>query len=438
MAEYNLKENILNTTIADMVTSFSTDDLQREVPYLMEDLNVDVKKTIDEYQSLLASGKFDEASTYRSSHPELETRIFDAYKANSLMEKIAHLYLYSKAQVPQIVVGNDKPGPLSLNDEEDVFIGQELNDVWLRTNAETEYEPFDLTVRNADGNYSQFFFSPVLASNSDIDETVNNFIEGKNEVPNPNYSLTVDNLAHFGGVPLKRIIDKYTTVFLPNYYEPFKQSIVDSFKTLYPAETVPNDIATTVGSGKYPSEEKEIYASFVRNNFFARRSRLNTKSFSVLIDSHLSENDFITTSNALLVPDLPENFGEGALLLYAIIVYDYTIDHKEYETYERTTYFQNGAYNYTSVLGTYGTKEVRDYVCKAKLSKSDGHNQVLVNSNAPMFISNESAGKFSIDFKNNSQEHLGINTTHASGGTSFTSDITTYYLKNLIKFVMIY
>ena len=141
MAEYNLKENILNTTIADMVASFSTDDLQREVPYLMEDLNEDIKRIVSEYQTFLADGKFKEAAAYRTSHSELETRIFDAYKANILMEKITYLYLYAKAQIPQIVMEEIQPGKLSINNEEDLFTGQEKDDLWIQPDSESPYDP---------------------------------------------------------------------------------------------------------------------------------------------------------------------------------------------------------------------------------------------------------------------------------------------------------
>ena len=125
MAEFNLKENILTTTIGDMISAFSAADLEEKIPFMMEDLNADVKRSVDEYQKLLSDGKYNEAVDYRNVHEELETLIFDAYKANKLMEKVAYLYLYAKAQIQQVVLDKEIPETLTLNEEQDIFSGQE-------------------------------------------------------------------------------------------------------------------------------------------------------------------------------------------------------------------------------------------------------------------------------------------------------------------------
>ena len=61
MAEFNLKKNILTTTIGDMISAFSAADLEEKIPFMMEDLNADVKRSVDEYQQLLSDGKYNEA-----------------------------------------------------------------------------------------------------------------------------------------------------------------------------------------------------------------------------------------------------------------------------------------------------------------------------------------------------------------------------------------
>lgn len=437
MAEFNLKENILTTTIGDMISAFSAADLEEKIPFMMEDLNADVKRSVDEYQKLLSDGKYNEAVDYRNAHEELETLIFDAYKANKLMEKVAYLYLYAKAQIQQVVLDKEIPETLTLNEEQDIFSGQESGDVWLRQNQEDEYDDVnELNIRDSVGSYKTTAISPVLAYNNDIDDVKNIVLGNTTNVSNPKLSVTVDDLRYFSRNSMNEIVDNFNSKFIPNYYEPFKQSIVDAYKIVYPLEEVPQEISDSLGSLKNPNEEKDLYSSFVRNNFFCKRSSLNYKEFIVLLNPLLNENEYITGTNLTFVPELPSDFGEGALLLYAIITADRTIEYKEYDTYEMNTFYADGAYNYTNSLGTYDPIIVRDYVCKAKLSKSESKNKVLVNGGNPHFIANNSDEKFIIEFKNNQNVHTGINTMRPQ--TTFTSSTTTYYIKNKIKFVMIY
>lgn len=436
MAELDLKENILKTTIGDMISIFSTADLKAKIPFLMEDLNTDVKSVVEEYQILLSKGKFGEAVDYRNNHTELETLIFDAYKANKLMEKVTYLYLYAKAQLQQVIAGKEKPDDLILNEEQDEFSGQESNDIWLQQDAENEYDPYKLSIKDSNGDYKITHISPTLASNIDVDD-IKNIILGKTEdVSNPKMAVRVDNLNYFNNESMGEVIENFNSQFISDYYEPFKKSIVDAYKTVYPTEDIPTEITESLGSEKSPNEEKDLYSSFVRNNFFCKRSSLNYKEFEVFVNPLLGENEYITGSNLIFAPELPSDFGEGALLLYAIVTADRTIEHKEYDTYEMNSFYADGAYNYENGLGTYDSVNVRDYVCKARLSKSENKNKILINGGNPHFITNDSDEKFVIEFKNNQTVHTGINTMRPQ--TTFTSDTTTYYIKNKIKFVMIY
>lgn len=258
MAEFDLKENILNTTIADMVAKFSEKDLAQEVGFLIEDLKDDVIDSITNYQSLLNVGKYDEALAYRNEHPELETRLFDAYKANQLMEKVTYVYLYAKAQIPQIIFEGDKPGEFKLDPEEDEFTGQEPGDLWIQIEGVNRYAPYTLHARNEDRDYSSIAIKPVTASDGDVSEIANRISGTFDDLSNPNYAITLQNLKKLNDESLQTTFSDLDGRFINECYMPFKQAIVDAYKEVYPNKEVPEEVAATLVGNNDLSQEKDI------------------------------------------------------------------------------------------------------------------------------------------------------------------------------------
>ena len=443
MAEYNLKENILNTTIADMVASFSTDDLQREVPYLMEDLNEDIKRIVSEYQTFLADGKFKEAAAYRTSHSELETRIFDAYKANILMEKITYLYLYAKAQIPQIVMEEIQPGKLSINNEDDLFTGQEKDDLWIQPDSESPYDPCTLKICNGNGDYSSVALAPVSASDGDVSEIANRISGTFDDLSNPNYAITLQNLKKLNDESLQTTFSDLDRRFINECYMPFKQAIVDAYKEVYPNKEVPKEVAATLVGNNDLYQEKDIYVQFIRDNFF-RTKKVQYKTFFVLIDPNVDANEYITKSNAEdITIDLSDKLNGDVLLAYATVTCDRTIDHKEFKDSDRTTSFDNGKYDYYTDLGHFEPVTMKDYIYINPLNNSTSNNVFCIRGTSSIsiegacYFTHENTTNLLIRFANNMATSHGYG-SHNGYIEGYTTTTATFYVKNSIEITLIY
>ena len=178
----NLDDNVLKLTLGSLVQQFTEEDLQKEMPVFMQDIDAETKELVDTYQSYLSSGSFAEAESYRASHPALETRIWDAFKANSLLAYASYIYLYAKNQAQQCVISETEPPSGNGND----IIGQMEGDIWFRIdeikNGIVNTTPFQ---KQTDGTYLEFAVAPRLefATNDEIDEL---FADDFAETENPN------------------------------------------------------------------------------------------------------------------------------------------------------------------------------------------------------------------------------------------------------------
>lgn len=201
MAELNLEDNVLKLTLNDIYQYFTEEQLQQELPIVMQDIDSGTKELIDTYQSHIAAGNFADAENYRAEHPELETRIWDAYKANSMMAYAAYTYLYAKNQHQQCYFSDVKPALFS----EETNIGAVDGDIWFKytTTATTNEEgvinividyaiPFDTYVLK-DGVWCEFTVTPELdiATENDIDEVYNSDVA---ELTNPESLINVSTL----------------------------------------------------------------------------------------------------------------------------------------------------------------------------------------------------------------------------------------------------
>lgn len=184
----NLEENVLKLTLGSIVQQFTEEDLQKEMPVFMQDMDAETKELVDTYQSYLSSGSFAEAESYRAAHPALETRIWDAFKANSLLAYASFIYLYARNQAQQCVLSETQPPAGNGND----IIGQVEGDIWFRIdevkNGIVHTTPFQ---KQTDGSYLEFAVAPKLefASENEIDELfAGDFEETENpdETPDEN------------------------------------------------------------------------------------------------------------------------------------------------------------------------------------------------------------------------------------------------------------
>lgn len=181
MSELNFEDQILKITLGDLVRQFTEEDLQRQMPVFMQDVDADTRALVETYQSLLSAGSFPEAELYRAEHPELETRIWDACKANSMLAYSAYTYLYAKGQRQQCVISAVQPPEGS---EDGSVLGQKEGDIWFRIDETRDgvlsTTPFQ---KQEDGSYLEFAVAPklVFAAEEDIDAL---FAEG--ELPSDN------------------------------------------------------------------------------------------------------------------------------------------------------------------------------------------------------------------------------------------------------------
>ncbi len=196
MSEQNLTDNVLKLTLGNIVQQFTEEDLQKQMPIFMQDIDADTKDLIDTYQSYLNAGNFKEAELYRASHTELETRIWDAFKANSLLAYASYIYMYAKNKTQQCIISETEPP--SGNGED--IIGQVEGDIWFRIDEIKDgivnTTPFQ---KQADGTYMEFAVAPKLefASNEDIDEICNEEIV---ELTNPESLVNNSSLKYYNGI----------------------------------------------------------------------------------------------------------------------------------------------------------------------------------------------------------------------------------------------
>ncbi len=137
---------------------------------------------METYQSLLSAGNFTEAENFRAEHLELETRIWDACKANAMLAYSAYTYLYAKGQRQQCIISALQP-PEGSGDGS--ILGQTEGDIWFRID-ETKDGVLNTTPfqKQADGSYLEFAVAPklVFASEEDIDAL---FAEGEDPSDTP-------------------------------------------------------------------------------------------------------------------------------------------------------------------------------------------------------------------------------------------------------------
>lgn len=177
MSEINFEDTIINITLGDIIQQFTEEDLQRQMPVLMQDIDAETKELVDTYQAYISAGNFAEAATYRANNPALETRIWDAFKANSMAVFCLYTYLYARSKGQQCVISSTEPPAAS---EDGSVIGQVEGDIWFRIDEEKDgvinTTPFQ---KQADGTYKEFAVAPKLsfATNDDINEVLNDSIE---------------------------------------------------------------------------------------------------------------------------------------------------------------------------------------------------------------------------------------------------------------------
>ena len=199
MAELNLEDNILKLTLGDIVQSFSEEQLQTQMPIFMQDIDAETKDLIDTYQGYLVSGNFSEAETYRSNNPALETRIWDAFKANSMMAYASYTYMYAKDQNQQCIFSSTEPVIRTMEND----LGAVDGDIWFQYSSTIVDEeevidyaiPFNTYVLK-DGVWCKFTVTPELdiATESDIEEIYNPEVV---ELTNPEALIDETGLKHF-------------------------------------------------------------------------------------------------------------------------------------------------------------------------------------------------------------------------------------------------
>lgn len=156
MTDVNFEDVAMNVTLGDIVQKFTEEDLQKALPVVMQDVDADTKTLVDTYQSYIAAGNFSEAETYRAAHTELETRIWDAYKANSMLVYAAYAYMYAKSQKQQCVVSATEPTAK----DNDTDVGQVEGDIWFKIVSTSDGIKMCIPyVRNADGTYTELCVS---------------------------------------------------------------------------------------------------------------------------------------------------------------------------------------------------------------------------------------------------------------------------------------
>lgn len=190
MSDIDLETATLKITLGDIIQQFTEEDLQKEMPVFMQDINADTKEFIDIYQLYLSEGNFLEAESYRNSHPELETRIWDSFKANAFMAYAAFVYLYAKDKKQQCILSEIVPP--SGNGED--IIGQVEGDIWFRIDGIKDGVINTTPFRKLeDGTYQEFAVAPKLefSTESDIEEICNDSIE---ELLHPEALINNENL----------------------------------------------------------------------------------------------------------------------------------------------------------------------------------------------------------------------------------------------------
>lgn len=191
MSDINLKDAILKVTLGNIVQQFTEKDLQKEMPIFMQDIDADTKELIDTYQLYLSDGNFSEAENYRNAHPELETRIWDSFKANSFMAYASYIYLYAKGKNQQCILSETIP-PEGNGDD---VLGQVEGDIWFRIDGIKDdiinTTPFQ---KQADGTYKEFAVAPKLefANTDDIEEACD-----ASDLTHPKSLINVENLKCF-------------------------------------------------------------------------------------------------------------------------------------------------------------------------------------------------------------------------------------------------
>lgn len=190
MSDIDLETATLKITLGDIIQQFTEEDLQKEMPVFMQDIDADTKEFIDTYQLYLSEGNFLEAESYRNSHPELETRIWDSFKANAFMAYAAFVYLYAKDKKQQCILSEIVPP--SGNGED--IIGQVEGDIWFRIDGIKDGVINTTPFRKLeDGTYQEFAVAPKLefAIKDDIEEIYNDEIT---DLTNPEALINVENL----------------------------------------------------------------------------------------------------------------------------------------------------------------------------------------------------------------------------------------------------
>ena len=190
MSDIDLETATLKITLGDIIQQFTEEDLQKEMPVFMQDIDADTKEFIDTYQLYLSEGNFLEAESYRNSHPELETRIWDSFKANAFMAYAAFVYLYAKDKKQQCILSEIIPP--SGNGED--IIGQVEGDIWFRIDGIKDGVINTTPFRKLEnGTYQEFAVAPKLefSTEDDIIEICDSNIK---ELSRPEALINNENL----------------------------------------------------------------------------------------------------------------------------------------------------------------------------------------------------------------------------------------------------
>lgn len=85
-----------NTTLKDIVNTFTEEELNLTVPIDFQDVDQDHYDLVNEYNTYLSNGNYAAALNLRNNNTELDKYIFDAKKMNMLQSMVINAYLFAK------------------------------------------------------------------------------------------------------------------------------------------------------------------------------------------------------------------------------------------------------------------------------------------------------------------------------------------------------
>lgn len=380
MAELNLNDNIQSVTIGDIISSFSTDDLNKNIPFIMEGLDGSVRDYVDAYKTFLSNGDYEGAATYRSEHPKLETRIFDVYKANTLAGRIAYLYLYAKAQIGQIVVGSNEPKNLSISQDESNFDGQENGDIWLNGTDDCK---MNLKIN---GEYKNASISPIVADKSDILEI--NFDKNvESSLTNPHRLITLSDLNTYDERKLSTGIEYQKYHNFTRFYESYKMKIAEAHQKTHENLEVPEDFMNFVQSGLLPEEEIQNYKSMINSFIGSQFYNIPNKQLKAIADKSKITSGYSFISNDIKYAELIKGneyrcyvplYEEFAILSYVKIKCCYKLTTNLYTDSTMTKHYNSGKNDSEYISDS--PYEFKGYYYKSPGVQSNPYNMLVMDA----------------------------------------------------------